>query len=93
MSFLAQEKQGNLQVRIQVTADSPESAKNMVDIAQGLIALARLGEGDGPKAVPAFLVDGLQVKMEGKTVRLELDIPSREIANMASRGRGLDFFD
>lgn len=93
MSFLAQEEKGNLQVRIQVTADSPESAKNMVDIAQGLIALARLGEGDGPKAVPAFLVDGLQVKMEGKTVRLELDIPSREIANMASRGRGLDFFD
>ena len=93
MSFLAQEKQGNLQVRIQVTADSPESAKNMVDIAQGLIALARLGQGEGPKAVPAFLVDGLQVKMEGKTVRLEFDIPSREIANMASRGRGLDFFD
>ncbi len=93
MSFLAQERQDNLQVRIQVTADSPESAKNMVDIAQGLIALARLGEGDGPKAVPAFLVDGLQVKMEGKTVRLELDIPSREIANMASRGRGLDFFN
>lgn len=93
MSFLAQEEKGNLQVRIQVTADSPESAKNMVDIAQGLIALARLGEGDGPKAVPAFLVDGLQVKMEGKTVRLELDVPSREIANMASRGRGLDFFD
>jgi hypothetical protein len=31
--------------------------------------------------------------MEGKTVRLELDIPSREIANMTSRGRGLDFFD
>ncbi len=93
MSFLAQERQDNLQVRIQVTADSPENAKNMVDIAQGLIALARLGEGDGPGAVPAFLVDGLQVKMEGKTVRLELDIPSREIANMASRGRGLDFFD
>lgn len=93
MSFLAQEEQGNLHVRIQVTADSPESAKNMVDIAQGLIALARLGEGDGPKAVPAFLIDGLRVKMEGKTVRLELDIPSREIANMASRGRGLDFFD
>jgi len=93
VSFLAQEKQGNLQVRIQVTADSPESAKNMVDIAQGLIALARLGQGEGPKAVPAFLVDGLQVKMEGKTVRLELDIPSREIANMASHGRGLDFFD
>jgi hypothetical protein len=93
MFFMAQEKQDNLQVRVQVTADSPESAKNMVDIAQGLIALARLGEGEGPKAVPAFLVDGFQVKMEGKTVRLELNIPSREIAKMASRGQGLDLFD
>jgi hypothetical protein len=89
MFFMAQEKQDNLHVRVQVTADSPESAKNMVDIAQGLIALARLGEGEGPSAVPAFLVDGLQVKMEGKTVSLELDVPSREIANMAAHGRRL----
>lgn len=93
MFFLAQEKQDNLQVRVQITADSPESAKNMADIAQGLLAMARLGQGEGPRAVPASLVEGLQVKLEGKTVRLELDMPSREVANMASRGRGLDFFD
>ncbi len=94
MFFLAQEKQDNLQVRVQITADSPESAKNLADIAQGLIALARLGQGEGPGAVPASLVEGLRVKLEGKTVRLELDIPSREAANMAARGRGLHgFFD
>lgn len=93
MFFLAQEKQDNLQVRVQVTADSPESAKNMADIAQGLLAMARLGQGEGPRAVPASLVEGLRVKLEGKTVRLELDIPSREVANLASRGRGLNFFD
>ena len=93
MFFLAQEKQDNLQVRVQVTADSPESAKNMADIAQGLLAMARLGQGEGPRAVPASLVEGLQVKLEGKTVRLELDMPSREVANLASRGRGLNFFD
>jgi hypothetical protein len=89
MFFLAQEKQDNLQVRVQVTADSPESAKDMADIAQGLIALARLGQGEGPRAVPASLVEGLHVKLEGKTVRLELDIPSRDVANMAAHGRGL----
>ena len=93
MFFLAQEKQDNLQVRVQVTADTPESAKNMADMAQGLIALVRLGRGEGPGAVPASLVEGLRVKLDGKTVRLELDMPSREVANMASRGRGLDFFD
>jgi len=93
MFFLAQEKQDNLQVRVQVTADSPESAKNMADVAQGLLAMVRLGQGEGPRAIPASLVEGLRVKLEGKTVRLELDMPSREIANMASRGRGLNFFD
>jgi hypothetical protein len=93
MFFLAQEKQDNLQVRVQVTADTPESAKNMADMAQGLIALVRLGQGEGPGAIPASLVEGLRVKLDGKTVRLELDMPSREVANMASRGRGLDFFD
>jgi hypothetical protein len=93
MFFLAQEKQDNLQVRVQVTADTPESAKNMADMAQGFIALVRLGQGEGPGAVPASLVEGLRVKLDGKTVRLELDMPSREVANMASRGRGLDFFD
>jgi hypothetical protein len=93
MFFLAQEKQDNFQVRVQVTADSPESAKNMSDVAQGLIAMVRLGQGDGPGGIPASLVEGLRVKLEGKTVRLELDMPSREIANLASRGRGLDLFD
>jgi len=93
MFFLAQEKQDSLQVRVQVTADSPENAKNMADMAQGLIALVRLGEKEGQEAGPASLVKGIQVKLEGKTVRLELDVPSREVANMASRGRGLDFFD
>ena len=93
MFFLAQEKQDNLQVRVQVAADSPENAKNMADMAQGLIALVRLGQGEGPGSVPASLVEGLRVKLEGKTVRLELDMPSREVANLASRGRGLDFFD
>jgi hypothetical protein len=66
----------------------------MADVAQGLLAMVRLGQGEGPAgAVPASLVEGLRVKLEGKTVRLELDMPSREVANMASRGRGLDFFD
>jgi hypothetical protein len=93
MFFLALEKQDNLQVRVQVTADTPENAKNMADMAQGLIALVRLGQGEGPGAIPASLIEGLQVKLDGKTVRLELDMPSREAANLASRGRGLDLFD
>jgi hypothetical protein len=91
--FSAQEKQENLQVRVEVAADSPESAKNMADVAQGLIAMAKLGQEDSRGGIPAFLTDGLQVKLEGKTVRLEVSIPSREAADLASRGKGLDIFD
>ena len=91
--FSAQEKQENLQVRVEVAADSSESAKNMADVAQGLIAMAKLGQGDRRGDIPAFLTEGLQVKLEGKTVRFEISIPSREAADLASRGKGLDLFD
>jgi hypothetical protein len=87
MFFLAQEKGDNLQVRAQVTADSPESAKNMADIVQGFIALGRLSEGQGHMAGVASFLDGLQVKLDGKTIRLEFERPSREIADLISRGR------
>jgi len=93
MFFLAQEKQDNLQVRVQITADSPESAKNMADIAQGLIALGRLSEQDHETGFASF-TDGIQVKLDGKTMSLEFDRPSREIADLLSRGRRFHgFFD
>jgi hypothetical protein len=88
--FLAQEKQDNLQVRFQVTADSAENAKNMAEIGQGLIAMIRLGRGNGRDEFVASLVEGLRVNLEGSTVRVELELTSREAANMISRGRGLD---
>jgi hypothetical protein len=92
MFFLAQEKQESLQVRVQVTADTPESAQDMADIAQGLIALARLGTKENHEVGASSLVQAIQVKLEGKTVRLELDRPAREIADLVSRGRGAGRF-
>lgn len=89
MLFMAQEKGESFQVRLQVTADSPESAKNMAEIVQGLVALARLGQSEGHRAVPASLVDGLQVKQDGTIVRLEIDVPSKDLADMLSHGRGM----
>jgi len=87
--FLAQEKQDTLLLRLQVTAVSPESAKNMADIVQGLIAMGRMGGNEGDMAKVASLLDGLQVKLEGKVLRLEFERPSREIADLLSQGRGL----
>jgi hypothetical protein len=87
--FLAQEKQDALQFRLQVTADSPETAKNMADLVQGIIAMGRLGGNDEDMARISSLLDGLQVKLDGKVLRLDFERPSREIADLLSRGRGL----
>jgi hypothetical protein len=86
--FLAQEKQDALQLRLQVTADSPENAKNMADLVQGIIAMGRLGGNDEDMARIASLLEGLQVKQDGKVLRLEFERPSREIADLLKMGRG-----
>jgi hypothetical protein len=91
--FVAEEKGDSFQVRVQVTADSLDSAKNMADIVQGFIALGKLSQNEGHPAIPASLVNGVQIKMDGKVVRLELVMPLREFADLASRGKGMRSFD
>lgn len=87
--FMAQEKGENLKVSLQVTADTPESAKDMSDVVQGLIAMARLGGREGEMAKIASLLDGLQVKLDGKVLRLDFERPSKEIADLISSGGGV----
>ena len=91
--FSALEKGDNFQFRVQVAADTPETAKNMADIVQGLIALGRMSREEGRQDIPPSLIDGIQTKLEGKIVRLELVMPSREIADLTSRGKHLSFLD
>ena len=86
--FVAQEQQDILQVRLQVTADTPESAKNMADVVQGLIAMGKLGGNEGDMAKIASLLDGLQVKLDGKVLKLDFERPSRDIADLLSKGHG-----
>ena len=87
--FLAQEKQDVLQIRLQVTADSPENAKNMFDMVQGIIAMGKLGGNEGDMAKIASFLDGLQFKLDGKVLKLDFERPSKEIADLVSRGHGL----
>ncbi len=92
--FLAQEKQDNLLLRLQVTADTPENAENMADIAQGLLAMARLSRKEGSSERMAFLADEAVVKKDGRTVRLEIDVPVKDVSSLISHGRGMgSFFD
>jgi len=87
--FLAQEQREALQVRLQVTADSAENAKNMADSVQGIIAMGRLGGNEGDMAKIASVLDGLRVQQDGKVVRLDFERPSKEIAALLSHGKGL----
>ncbi|MEN6561459.1 MAG: hypothetical protein ABFD52_11855 [Acidobacteriota bacterium] len=90
--FLAQEKKDILQVRLQVTADSPESARNMADVAQGLMAMARLSEDQESAAKIASLLEGIRFDVNGKVFKIEFERPSREIADLLSKGHGLHGF-
>ena len=91
--FMAQETKDNLFVRVQLTADTAENAKNMADIAQGLIAMGRLSGGQGGQgghmANVVGLLEGLQIKQEGKVLKLEFERPSKEIADFLSQGHGV----
>jgi len=87
--FLAQETNDQLLVRLQVTADSPESGKNMLDLVQGIIAMGRLGGNEGHMAQIASLLDGLQVKLDGKVLKLDFERPVQEIVDLISKGHGL----
>jgi hypothetical protein len=87
--FMAQERADNLLLRLQVTAATPENAKNMADVVQGIIAMGRLGGNEGDMARIASLLDGLKVQQDGKVLRLEFERPSREIADLISHGKGV----
>jgi hypothetical protein len=90
--FLAQEKQDTLLLRLQVTADTPDNAKNMFDVVQGFIAMGKLGGNEGDMARIASLLEGLQVKQDGKVLRIDFERPSQEIAGLISHGRGIAGF-
>jgi hypothetical protein len=51
--------------------------------------VGRLGGNEGDMAKIASVLDGLQVKLDGKVLRLEFERPSREIADLLAKGRGL----
>jgi hypothetical protein len=93
--FLAQEKQDNLLIRVQLTAASPETAKNMVDIVNGLVALGRMsatqgqGEDQAKMAQMTALLEGLKIQQDGKVLKLEFERPSKEIADLISSRHGL----
>lgn len=87
--FLAQEKNDDLLVRLQVTAASAESAKDMADVVQGLIAMGRLSEKRDEMAKVGSLLEGIKVGLDGKILRVDFERPSQEIADLLSDRHGI----
>ena len=88
--FMALEKNETLKLKLKLTTDTPETAKNIEQIVMGFMALARMkhNEKEPSKHMKFFkLLESLQIKVEGKVVQMELSQPSTGLAAMLSHGR------
>lgn len=88
--FMALEKNENLKLKLKLTTDTPETAKNIEQIVMGFMALARMKQNDreSTRRMKFFkLLESLQIKVEGNVVQMELSQPSTELADMLSHGK------
>lgn len=95
-SMQAGESSGRLFVKAELETSDGESARNVADVARGLISLVRLAGGS--EDVPLFaldLLDSIDVQVVGTFVRLSLDADSRELVEeldaLQSREDGEDW--
>lgn len=87
--FMAMEKSGNLNLKLKMTAESAEAARNIEQVVRGLVAMAKLQQGEktheghmGAHALLLKYLDDLMIVLDGNTLRLELSVPSKELAEM-----------
>lgn len=83
--FMAMENNGNLGLKLKMTTESPEAAKNIEQIVRGFIAMAKLkggedknGDDDGVMKALKYL-DSLKVDLNGNVLQLALSVPSKEL--------------
>ncbi len=92
--FTFAEKQEDLAFNLNVSTQTPEDAKNMEQILQGLIALVKMQKEDIP--VDVKLPEDLFVQTEGSTVRMGFTYPVDYIIKLiAEKGKlpHLSFMD
>ncbi|HEY8551136.1 MAG TPA: hypothetical protein VIL35_14360 [Vicinamibacterales bacterium] len=76
---------GGLSGMLRAEARDPESAKNLRDVIQGFMALARLQAGNKPELAP--LLQSMQLSGTGNTVALSFEVPSTLIDAIAEHGK------
>ena len=84
--FTLTEKQEDLVFNLNVTALSPEDAKNMEQIVQGLIAMAEMQKEDIPADVK--LPEDFSIQTKGNTVHMGFTYPIDDIIKLiAEKGK------
>lgn len=92
--FLALEKNENLNLKLKMATDTPETAKNIEQIVKGFMSLAKLQqEGKDPKWKQAEkLLEALKISVKGNIIDLELSYPSEELVSfLVGRKSGFNF--
>lgn len=94
--FLALEKNDNLKLKLKMTTDTVDTAKNIEQIVRGLIAMAKLHQEEkaGTAEKPRWqILENLQIQVNGNILEMELSQPTNELLKMISGGKkGFDPF-
>jgi len=86
--FIALERSENLTMKLKLTTDSPETAKNIQQIVMGFLALVKLKQNQEKTDPGLKFLDDLKVKLEGNIVKMELTHPSSDLVKMFSHRKG-----
>ena len=88
--FIALEKNRNLKLKTKMTTDSVDTAKNIEQIANGLIALAKIQHKE--KDPRLKFLNAVKISLKGNIVQIELSVPSKELVDIISHGKRKSHF-
>ncbi len=80
--FIAMERNENLKLKLKLNTDTPETAKNIEQIVNGYIALAKMKQGE--KDSRWKILESLKTKLVGNVLQFELIYPSKHLIDMLS---------
>ena len=88
IDFVCGEKTGEWFVHGKLQAKSPEAARQVKQVAEGLLAMARLRQaGD---ADPLKLLDRVEFRVDDRTIELDFRAPAADVAR--AREKAMDLF-
>lgn len=85
--FMALERNENFKLKLKLTTDTPETAKNIHQIVMGFMALAKLKQNDKHEASDKHmkfleLLKHLTINVEKNVVQMEFNYPSKDLAEL-----------